>query len=325
MTIIILSKIKFISVILLILFFSKINIDLEKKLNESHFCDKCIYDKKLKKSCSKCSINLIYKPIKIKSIEETIDEIIKKKKSISRFGDGEFSIIFNENIRFQKFNKNLKYKLLEVLNSKIKDLMIGIMNFEDLKIKPFWKEWFKRNKFRFRKLLNKDTIYYNSFISRFVTLFKNPTKNKYYISKIKSIWNNRNILIIEGEKTRMGIGNDLFNNTKSIKRIICPTINAFKAYYRILRYFKKNNIDRETLILIALGPTATVLSYELCKKGFQSLDLGHLDIQYEYFLKNVTHEIKISNKYVNEVSGGSLNISPVKDKNYYKQILVKFT
>ena len=188
MTIIILSKIKFISVILLILFFSKINIDLEKKLNESHFCDKCIYDKKLKKSCSKCSINLIYKPIKIKSIEETIDEIIKNKKSISRFGDGEFSIIFNENIRFQKFNKNLKYKLLEVLNSKIKDLMIGIMNFEDLKIKPFWKEWFKRNKFRFRKLLNKDTIYYNSFISRFVTLFKNPTKNKYFILLVIEIF-----------------------------------------------------------------------------------------------------------------------------------------
>ncbi len=40
--------------------------------------------------------------------------------------------------------------------------------------------------------------------------------------------------IIEGEKSRLGIGNDLFNNSKSIKRIICPIINAFNAYDKII-------------------------------------------------------------------------------------------
>ena len=77
--------------------------------------------------------------------------------------------------------------------------------------------------------------------------------------------------------------------------------------------------------MISLGPTATVLAYELCKRGFQSIDIGHLDLQYEFYLKNVTHVIKIPNKYVNEISGGSLNISPVKDKRYYEEILMNIT
>jgi len=63
-------------------------------------------------------------------------------------------------------------------------------------------------------------------------------------------------LIVEGEQSRIGIRNDLLNQTKSIKRIICPTKNAFRVYNKILNSVLK--ISKDHLILIALGPTATV-------------------------------------------------------------------
>ena len=97
------------------------------------------------------------------------------------------------------------------------------------------------------------------------------------------------------------------------------------VFDKILEYLNNKNIDKDTLILIALGPTATVLAYELCKIGFQSIDIGHFDLNYEFYLRNVTHTIKIPNKYVNEISGGSYNISSVKDKRYYKEILINFS
>ena len=50
-----------------------------------------------------------------------------------------------------------------------------------------------------------------------------------YIQKLKKIWDQKDILIIEGETSRVGIGNDLFNNIKSLKRIICPVHNAFNV------------------------------------------------------------------------------------------------
>ena len=148
---------------------------------------------------------------------------------------------------------------------------------------------------------------------------------KDYIIKFKTIWDKRNILIIEGEKTRMGIGNDLFNNSKSIKRIICPVVNAFSAYEKILKYIRLLKPNKEDLILISLGPTATALVYDLLYLGNQIIDFGHFDINYEYYLRNATKKIKIPYKYVNEVPGGSKNITSIIDNNYYKQIIFNAT
>ena len=61
---------------------------------------------------------------------------------------------------------------------------------------------------------------------------KSDVGNKY--NNLKRIWDNKEIVIIEGEKTKIGIGNDLLSNAKSIERIICPSKNAFLAYDKIL-------------------------------------------------------------------------------------------
>ena len=87
---------------------------------------------------------------------------------------------------------------------------------------------------------------------------------------------------MEGEQTKLGIGNDLFDNAKNIKRIIAPAENAYKKIEEIIKLCKK--LDSDTLFLCALGPTATVLSYRLAKLGYQSIDIGHIDIDVEDML-----------------------------------------
>jgi glycosyltransferase family protein len=291
----------------------------ELKLN----CENCLTNKNIDYGCSKCSLKSIFQSLKVKSIEETVNEILYNKKSISRFGDGEFNLIFERGIRFQNYNKTLKEKLVEVLTSNLPNLLVGIIPLNNIK-NNYWIKYFNANKLKLLKVINKNKIYYNSLITRF---FRNSPsqkkKIKNQIIKFKQIWNNRNILIIEGEKTRIGVGNDLLDNCKSIKRIICPTKNAFNVYMKIYDFVKNLKFDINSLILISLGPTATVLSYELHKLGYQTLDFGHFDIQYEYFIRNVTKKIKIPTKYVNEVKGGDINIIPIKDKNYYRQIIFK--
>ena len=110
-------------------------------------------------------------------------------------------------------------------------------------------------------------------------------------------------------------------NAKSIKRIICPPLNAFYLYDKILKATLK--ISKDNLILIALGPTATVLAYDLTKYGYQAVDIGHTDIEYELYLRNATKIIPIPYKYVNEAKKGNVNISEVTDKNYTNQIIYK--
>ena len=172
------------------------------------------------------------------------------------------------------------------------------------------------------KILDKNKIYYSSDITRFYDKYKDKSNVPKYIKKFKKIWEGRDILIVEGEKTRFGIGNNLLSNSKSIKRIICPAKHAFRVYDKILKAIL--TIDKSHLVLIALGPTASVMAYDLCNLGYQAVDIGHADIQYELFLRNAKEMIYIPFKFVNEYNNGkNETVEEVKDVNYYNQIIFK--
>ena len=103
--------------------------------------------------------------------------------------------------------------------------------------------------------------------------FASKEKCSRWFDELREIWNNRDIVFVEGEKSRLGVGNDLFDNVRSIKRILCPISDAFDRYNDILS--AALNLEKDALLLIALGPTATVLSYDLFKAGYQAIDIGH--------------------------------------------------
>ena len=96
------------------------------------------YYHNLDKKCLSCPREVIFNGLKILSSEDTLDEIIKNKKSISRFGDGEFNLILGKKIGFQEFNKTLTIKLKKVLRSKRKGLLIGILlPYNNYYLEPF--------------------------------------------------------------------------------------------------------------------------------------------------------------------------------------------
>ena len=99
---------------------------------------------------------------------------------------------------------------------------------------------------------------------------------------------------------------------------MCPPENAFDKYDQILKTCLEFSKDK--LVVIALGPTATVLAYDLGVKGYQALDLGHIDIEYEWYLRNVDRKIPIQNKYVYE-AGGYIGKNEIKDDKYLKSIV----
>ena len=252
------------------------------------YCLRCIETKNIDSKCIQCSNEILFKDLKIISKENTLNEIIKYNRSISRYGDGEFSLIFGQGINFQDYDINLSKRLLKVLNSNEKNLLVGLFfpyKKQELKlyrysVNKFWNDWLSSNKIKLLKILNKNKKYYSSEITRFYTNLKDKSGVPKYINELKKIWEDRDILIIEGDKTRFGIGNNLLNNSRSIKRIICPTKNAFRVYDKILNASLK--VERNNLILISLGPTATILAYDLNRYGYQAIDIGHTDIQYEY-------------------------------------------
>ena len=261
--------------------------------------------------------------------EETIDKIIKDKVSITRFGDGEFDMIYGIGMNYQKYNADLAKRLEEIIISQDDGIIIGIPNVVNLEYcdkytgfaTEFWPKWINKYKFKLVRLLKRNRKYYSAQITRFYLDYKDKSNVAEYVKKMKKIWDKKDVVIIEGEQSRLGIGNDLFDNMKSIQRIICPSENAFEIYDKI--YNEALKIDKDKLVLLALGPTATVLAYDLFKAGYQAIDIGHVDIEYEWFLRKATKKIKIESKYVTEVKEGRENIQEVKDEKYKNEIVAR--
>ena len=143
--------------------------------------------------------------------------------------------------------------------------------------------------------------------------------SKKRFSKIQQIWNNEDLLFIEGEQSRLGVGNQLFDNTKSVKRILCPSLHAFSRYDEILEYVSEN-IKKDTLVLLALGPTATALAWDLAKLGFWAIDIGHIDIEYEWMNMGATEKVPVKNKFVGDIMAFNEE-SNIELEAYEKSIL----
>ncbi len=229
-------------------------------------------------------------------------------------------------IRFQHDHIALTQRLIEVFASDLPNHLVCISDsFVDLnrynrRARRFWRTHFYLYGYLWGAYLQTDKKYGNTFITRPYIDFLDQRKSMDWFKMLKRIWEMRDIVFIEGEKSRLGMGNDLFDNVASVGRIVCKSKDAFGQYDEILDEAMK--VDKNALILIALGPTATVLAYDLCKLGYQAIDVGHIDIEYEWLMMGAKHKVNIKSKYVNEVIGGDQIVVQYEDL-YQRQILKK--
>ena len=108
---------------------------------------------------------------------------------------------------------------------------------------------------------------------------------KEHYSYIQQIWNNKDIALICGRNVFKNIQYNIFNTARSIEYIYAPTTDAFNTYNTIIQEAKK--INKNKLILLILGPTATILAYDLTQLGYRALDIGHLAKDYDAYKKNI--------------------------------------
>lgn len=262
---------------------------------------------------------------KIMSIEDTLEKIAKDHCSVSRFGDGEYKWMADlPQTSFQRPSKELKQRLIEIAKSDEANHLVclsdgfGKLDYLSGDAQYFWYGFMGEHRERWISFLKPGKVYYNTNMTRPYMDYrdKTPCANRFQL--LKEIWRDRDIILIEGDKSRLGIGNDLFDTAKSVRRILAPARDAFGKYNEILQ--AACQMEQDALYLIALGPTATVLAYDLHKTGRQALDVGHVDIEYEWFKMGATKKVSIENKFVNEVDAG-LNCTELLDETYQSQII----
>lgn len=268
---------------------------------------------------------------RVESALSLIQKLIHEKCSLCRFGDGEFEIMLgNQRPWFQNPNNQLKEKLCYVFNSSDDGIAIAIAdNFGNLdKYTENAANAIRRyvcngKRDVLMRIIGYDRNYWDAYVSRPYIMYEDKTYASALFKEFKYVWKDRNVIIVEGEYSRIGVGNNLFVNANSIRRIICPYQNAYDQYERILKAVLQFAND-DDLVLISLGPTATVMAYDVYRAGYQAIDIGQLDNEYEWFLMGATTQEPIDGKGVAELSWYHTT-DAVCDLEYVSQVVWRYS
>lgn len=235
--------------------------------------------------------------IQVHTIEETIAELCNTDKSMVRFGDGEITMIRGRSLKLQKVNPEIMEGLTRILRYEYDDMIVTIPEiFGDLSVyrkesRQFWKDHLLFSRKIYEKYCNPDRQYFSTSVSRFYYAFEDKHSCKAWIEGIRQIWKDKDVVVVEGARTHNGVGNDLLGTARSVERIIGPSSDAYGKLPEIQKECMKYPKDR--LFLISLGVAAKFLTEKLFLEGYRVLDIGNLDMEYEWYLNHEEKKEKI--------------------------------
>lgn len=101
---------------------------------------------------------------------------------------------------------------------------------------------------------------------------------------------------------------------------MCPVQNAYIKYAEIIKEAKKQ--PKEVLFLLACGSTATILVEDLAREEYWAIDIGHVDIEYEWLKMKTTEKLPVKNKYTNETVGGD-QVKDDIDDGFHQEVIAE--
>lgn len=266
----------------------------------------------------------------IKSGVELLKHILETKSSLCRFGDGEFELMLEkERPWFQTVDKRLAERLREIIKADIDENIIvaiaddfgSLEQYNEESAEDIRRYVAGKTREDIMQFLDLERKYYDAYVTRPYILYKEKENAKIIFELFKKIWKGRDVILAEGSYARIGIGNDLLSDAASVRRVLCPQQNCWDKYEEIMNSVK--SIARpEDLLCISLGPTATVMAYDLAKEGMQALDIGQIDNEYEWYLRGAKERTAIPGKMVAEVSN-SVHEEYINDAEYKAQIVAE--
>ena len=220
----------------------------------------------------------------------TVMHLISNRASIARYGDGELRICVGRNAKLQHYHPELSQKLKSILKSRLEKLLVAVPRIFDRDVWPteqkavFWNTYSKDKKYL--SLYDRNLVYGSAFITRPDSVGKEIYRDSYF-DLMKVLWQGRRVLLLQGPDGSFAKSDGLFSTCSRLDIIYGPGKDAFNDYDSLLKKCLKETKpwEEEEIIVLSLGPTATVLASDLCMYGRQALDLGHLAMFYNKLRK----------------------------------------
>ncbi len=205
---------------------------------------------------------------------ETIEYLLKNKKSLIRWGDGESSCLLLKDIYFQKtsteLSSDLKSILVEYSAENSKYLLAGPNKYLSADILTLLYEnklltWIK-SRYVFMKYIKRSNVLGDAFVFRPLSQLSNEI--------VEKLWINHNIILVHPE---VRVFED-FKRKYSSNKVMFIQIKSENAYSEIndisKNIFNSGFSKSNTRILISGGPAAKVIIKLGSDKGYIAYDMG---------------------------------------------------
>lgn len=209
---------------------------------------------------------------------ESVHALRDERKSLARFGDGEFRLMYRREhaLKFQRNSPELMAGLCKVMTNPSDNTIIGM---PQVFLGLHWSNVFAETWHFISPLAATQDRFINSHITRPI-FFEQYGQGA--VDAWRSVWEGRDAAVVTGKGSRFDLAPALFDNLNSAQEIFSTPTNAFSDLERLVREIEDSEKD---LVLLSLGPAATVAADMLAAKGIQALDIGHLSSSYENVLK----------------------------------------
>ena len=216
---------------------------------------------------------------------KTIRYLLDQHASIARYGDGELKLCLGKSAKSQCADKEMQKRLLEILKSNNDaNCLVGIPRIyseedQTRMTERKWSFWKNYTGKRFLNLYNPNKYYGSAFITRPDTNTEIDCKE--YYDELKLVCKDRPVVVMHGEGTGFLKSRSLVDTAHTVAELTGPIRDSYSYHDKLLKTLLSVS-DKDTIILLSLGPEATVLAYDLAMAGRQALDLGHLGMFYAH-------------------------------------------
>lgn len=233
------------------------------------------------------------KKLSILSTEESLRLLKEHPKSFVRTGDGECKIMMGMDQPFQKYDKELAERLIDLLQTPRNNLYVGVNR---AYFQPFGDGELAKAQFNRRYAYEYRQVYYkylnsgNCYIDANFTLhnigLKPNAETDSFFEQWKQLFKNKEIVLICGEGILDQLNYDIFELSKNKTYVYGPKKHAWSMHERLMEQIKRKS-SKDQLLVFILGMAGKAMIPELTECGYMCWDIGHLAKYYDAYKKNV--------------------------------------
>lgn len=241
-----------------------------------------------------------YRPLTILSPENTFDLIQNHPKSFVRTGDGEIKLMMGMDQPFQKYEKEIADRLLELLQHPREDLYVGVnrnyfIPLMELGNPEFYRRWAYEYRTFYRAHCCADATYLDSTFTSMSGGASREMQALWY-EKWKDLFAGRDIVIVCGEGILDKLEYDIFEKANSKRLIQGPRISAWDQHDALMREIT-TTVSKDRILVFILGMAGKAMIPELTDLGYLCWDVGHLAKYYNAYMTNMEWTPKNTAKF----------------------------